>query len=317
MKSDSGKDGDSQIDKLVQDVSQLKDNLRSISNSLVNITDDAIKSRYRATRDHALSWLGANRSAPHAEMDLMLPLFSNRLPIDWLLGPLDTSPASLYNPLGILDDLAGISSALGPNLFGSNTHGRTPFGHFAMNTPLPYQYKDCVDKNGLAVWESSGYWRCLFPNSQVPADLMEYKNAHLHGKIMTREDFEEAAHTGSEKLGAIDLGPKGLFFRHFEDLLAHRNRQYMQSQVQPEAIYDPKDPAKQVVGTSIESRYVSNPETHRNEMEETKTQRFSDGTSVTETIRKYKPYGSSDWVEISDMSGEGDKSSGWFWKNDK
>ena len=53
----------------------------------------------------------------------------------------------------------------------------------------------------------------------------------MAGQIVTKDDFEE--HASAAPLshdGAIDLGPKGVFFRQFGDLLNWKNTNYEKEQ---------------------------------------------------------------------------------------
>lgn len=301
-----------EIEKLTKDVSQLKDHLLSMTKSLFNLTDDTIMSGYRATRENARSWIDSQAHSAGSDTS-SFEIFP---------APYETR-ALLTSPFGILDDLANLSLGVGLSVFGSDFHGRTPFGMYSRNAPSTRDYNDCIDKEGLSIWESTGYWRCLFPDHEVPADLLQYKNKHLSDKILTRQDYDKAlvdANKSDYAGGAIDLGPKGIFFLQFEDLLKWKKEKYEAASKALDTKSSVSDLAKEnpnqrVVATEVHSNVVTNPDTNRVEMEEIRTLRFSDGTSVTEKARKYKPFDSDTWVDISKESDD-DKSPGWFWKNE-
>lgn len=285
-----------------------------MTNSLVNLTDDAIMSRYRATRDHARHWLD-RYSDPSGSETTSFEIFP---------APYETR-SLLTSPFGLLDDLANLSLGIGLSVFGQDSRGRTPFGMYSSNAPSSRDYNDCIDKEGLSIWELNGYWRCLFPNHEVPLDLLKYKNKHLPDKILTREDYEKAlvdANKTDYQGGAIDLGPKGTFFLQFEDLLKWKKEKYdaarkaLDTKTSISGL-SKQDPNQQVVATEVHSNVVTNPVTNRVEMEEVRTLRFNDGTSITEKARKYKPFDSDTWIDVAKQSDDDDdKSPGWFWKNE-
>lgn len=211
----------------------------------------------------------------------------------------------------------------------------TPYGLYSHTTPTPREYNTCVKKDGVSLWDSKGTWRCLFPNSAVPPKFMEYKRQSLSDQLLTKEDFEAASrHANFGVDGSIDLGEKGLFFKHFEDLLKwkdaayegrrrrreeRRNRfsnsiqkpsnEYSQSSSSlPE--YREKDRA---VSWSSESTTTTNPDSNQVVMVETKTEYFDDGTSLTNTVTKRKAIGADKWESVEEKSQRGEDKKGWFW----
>lgn len=215
----------------------------------------------------------------------------------------------------------------------TESSGVTPFGLFAYQGPSPKEYNTCMKKNGVSLWDNDGYWRCLFPNSQVPAKFLEYKRKHLTGQIVTKDDFEKDARSSqANKDGAIDLGPKGVFFKLFNDLLNWQNSQYETARETParqthdfselcerkpnsssEAASLGVAGEKRVIGTS--SQTSTNIELGEVVSEETKTEYFSDGTSITNSVLKRKPQGADVWASVEEKSEQGDNKPGWFWNS--
>ncbi|GEQ71350.1 hypothetical protein JCM33374_g5033 [Metschnikowia sp. JCM 33374] len=216
------------------------------------------------------------------------------------------------------------------NVFSEST-GVTPFGLFAHQGPSPKQYNTCVKKDGVSLWDTDGYWRCLFPNSQIPSNFLEYKKKHLADQIVTKDDFEEKALSASPSQdGAIDLGKQGTFFRQFGDFLNWKNNAYekekrlikeQQEKRQKNIQYmfgnnlgnsDRNiDGQKTLVGSSSNSS--TNSEAGEVVVKETKTEYFSDGTSVTNSVVKRKPQGADTWSSVEENSEHGNWKKGWFW----
>lgn len=213
------------------------------------------------------------------------------------------------------------------NVFGSSG-GRTPFGIYSYKGPSTREYNDCLRKDGVSVWDSEGYWRCLFPNSEVPARLLDYKKNHLDGQILTKEDFTDAVRehkpSGDE---VIDLGPKGVFFKQFTGYLNWKNAMYENARKQREDTRKKiresfsKPPADQasgdraVVSSSVVSSMNSDYDTKEVVLRETKTEVFSDGTAVTKNITKTKPFGAREWVSVNEDVQTEDNKNGWFWNS--
>lgn len=216
------------------------------------------------------------------------------------------------------------------NVFGSSG-GRTPFGIYSYKGPSTREYNDCLRKDGVSVWDSEGYWRCLFPNSEVPARLLDYKKNHLAGQILTKEDFLDAVRefkpSGEE---VIDLGPKGLFFKQFNGFLNWKNAMYENARKQREAtrrkiresfLNPPAEgstdtsTSDRVVSSSVVSSMNSDHDAKEVVLRETKTEVFSDGTAVTKNIIKKKPFGASEWITVNEEVQTEDNKNGWFWNS--
>lgn len=93
---------------------------------------------------------------------------------------------------------------------------RPPVG-LKSHKPSARKYNECLDKKGLSVWDSKGYWRCLFPQAIIPAEMTE--------RVLTKEAFEDLIRDKSYD-GKYDLGEKGVFFKNFEDLMNWKASMY-------------------------------------------------------------------------------------------
>lgn len=211
----------------------------------------------------------------------------------------------------------------------------TPYGLYSHSSPTPHEYNTCVKKNGVSLWDSKGTWRCLFPNSAVPPKFLDYKRQSLSNQILTKEDFEAASrHANYGVDGGIDLGEKGLFFKHFEDLLKwkdaayegnrrrreERRNKFFKSFQKPSADYSqaaaapPEYKEKDLaVSWSSGSTTTTDPDSNQVVMVETKTEYFGDGTSVTNTVTKRKSIGADKWESVEEKSHRGEDKKGWFW----
>jgi hypothetical protein len=105
----------------------------------------------------------------------------------------------------------------------SRWRGQTPFGFYSYQAPTSRYYHDCLQKNGESVWDSEGYWRCLFPNAEVPNLILAKKNSN---QILTKEDFNNAAAHANVQDGVYDLGAKGTYFKQFTDYLNWKEAMY-------------------------------------------------------------------------------------------
>lgn len=204
--------------------------------------------------------------------------------------------------------------------------GVNPFGLHSLRSPTTRKYNDCLRKQGESVWDSNGNWRCLFPNSEIPNRLLDYKKSHMAGQIVTKEDFRDAleANPGTIQNGVIDLGAKGTYFREFNDFLNWKNTMYENVRKQREesrrrmrdqakSAINRKSPQqdKAIVSTSVHTSMNSDSADNSVLMKETRTEVFSDGTSVTRNITRTKPYGAKDWASVTEEVQDG--KSGWFW----
>lgn len=210
------------------------------------------------------------------------------------------------------------------NVFG-DASGRSPFGISSYGVPSTRQYNDCLRKDGLSLWDSRGYWRCLFPNREVPVHLLDYKTAHLGDQILTKDDFDAAPKTVDNN--TYDLGPKGLFFSQYNDYLNWKNTAYEEARarraqarerakaeraawVQKRAGLSETD-NNAVVSSSVQSSMNTDSAKNETVLKEVRTEVFADGTSVTRNITKTKPIGAATWATVTEDTLEG--KGGWFW----
>lgn len=201
--------------------------------------------------------------------------------------------------------------------------GFSPFGIYGGSSPTPRQFNECARKQGQSLWDSDGYWRCLFPNQEVPKRVLAFKQKKLPNEILTKQDFESAALRSSSLVnGGVDLGPAGLFFREYNDYLRWRNGDYERRRQERERrneefVRVPKPDAVAANGkpTVVSTTLLSHVTNSGGEvvMKETKTEVFSDGTSVTSNTTRTKPSGATEWTTVAE-SPSGEPAKGWFWK---
>lgn len=187
----------------------------------------------------------------------------------------------------------------------------SPYGLAARGNPSTRQYNECLRKDGRSVWDARGDWRCLFPNREVPVAVLDYKNAHLADQILTKEDFDAAAKSATGP--AYDLGPKGLFFSHYNAYLDWKNKGYEAARVRREQaraeLAERAGGPGPVVSSSVRSSMDS--DGAETVLKEVRTEVFADGTSVTKNITKTKPAGAAEWATVTEDTQEG--RGGWFW----
>ncbi|CAH6719695.1 hypothetical protein CLIB1444_02S14444 [[Candida] jaroonii] len=97
--------------------------------------------------------------------------------------------------------------------------------------PSVRKYNECLDKKGLSVWDSKGYWRCLFPQAIIPKGV---------NGVLTKEVFEDSIRDKSYD-GKYDLGEKGIYFKNFEDLMNWKASMFKVAKEQrPQIVWDEK-----------------------------------------------------------------------------
>lgn len=253
-------------------------------------------------------------------------------------GPFDFS-MNYNNSFGPSDILTWRNGNNMLNFFeGSIKSGKTPFGYYSQKVPATRYYNDCLNKDGKSIWDSKGYWRCLFPNSEIPNEFLSYKKQYLPNEILTKEDFNDAERNGKSDIdGVIDLGSKGIFFNGFDvylnwknimyeniknEKLQRRNRlleqrkqtseqlndqrqPHHQQEQQPQALLQNVDSSREVVSSSIQTTYKS--DDHEVTLNEIRTEFYKDGTSMTKNIIKSKPIGADDWVNVNEKVEQGNQ----------
>lgn len=70
-------------------------------------------------------------------------------------------------------------------------------GLYNYKTPTDTQFAQCMDSQGLSVWDANGWWRCLFPQSIVSRNLPNLQDIES-SMILTKEKVESDA---DHKLG--------------------------------------------------------------------------------------------------------------------
>lgn len=347
------KDGErDEFDSLYENFGKVRENLKSIASSYFDRTNDSINDIGSRALDLSKNWWFDNYNvdlpASRDELDGWNTFFDGfETSFDNFFGNpwqhrswLDLYPESdfsiSFSPLfGGLSDL----------LDGSRKSGRTPFGLFALNNPPIGYYSECINRKGESLWDSQGYWRCLFPNSDVSKEFLRYKSERHPNKVFTKDDLDQAMRdTGgaTENNGVIDLGSKGKFFRQFTDYLnwktvmfnnirEERARkanefaqrfQHQKSELQnaPQS----NDDGRRVVSSLSECDYQTNDDTDEVTSREVRTLHFSDGSSSTKATTRVKPIGATEWENVSEVNNSDDstksnsgslKSNGWFWND--
>lgn len=347
-------------DNFDKSLQEFKSNFRSLTKSVFDLTNESINEFNNRTKGFADALLMDDDDVNNEFKNTINRIF-NRNNENWEF------PSVYENHTNHFHKQFGF-----PYL---NRHLMQKFGLISYNTPSIRNFNDCRDKNGQQLWDSNGYWRCLFPNSEIPNKLLELKQQHFSNQILTKEDFENElqAFNYSKSSGQYDFGEKGIFFKQYEDFmnwkslmyknLKEQRRQHRRERHQwchdnsgvpsvdknagsqhngltaPESLTDlngvnmveTSEPTEnKVISTSSLYDYSSHNDSDT-VYKKTKTERFSDGTSVTTTVMKTKPFGSNEWqitenVEnnkngeissssrvISDPDSTNSKSKGWFW----
>lgn len=292
---------DKHIDRFFHKVNDATNNISELTKKVVGQTYDAASSQDLSGWKERGDVFWRNLQQSEDKID------------DYMNRPYQTRTRSQESPFRLPFDFF--------NVFGNSSS--TPFGIYSYQSPSTSEYNECLSKRGVSLWDSEGYWRCLFPNSEVPADLINYKQRQLAGQILTKEDFEEAAHrVPVGKDGAIDLGSHGVFFKQFNDLLNWKNTMYENVRRQREASRqqiresfsrnssaDRHD--RHVVSTSVESSTNTDSDAKEVVKSERRTEVFSDGTTQSRSVIKRKPFGAKQWATVEETSDEG--KNGWFW----
>ncbi|EGW34350.1 uncharacterized protein SPAPADRAFT_59761 [Spathaspora passalidarum NRRL Y-27907] len=320
-------------DRFHRHVDNVKDNLKSLTNTMLDVSSDLGKDLNERARRWSLKWLNND------DDDEKFNSFFGDKKFDKIQyednGKFEFP--SFYQARDVIQDVTQhpifgeIWNAI-PG-FGSFRDGRTPFGYYAYKGPSMRQYHNCLEKNGKSIWDDKGYWRCLFPNGEIPVDMLNYKKKYLYGEILTKEDFYDAMKELSvnEKEPTIDLREKGTFFNKFDDYLNWKHVKYSLKQVEQQrriaeqqklleerkkqAELAPKGQTvdKRVVSTSVKSHMYSDSETNETKMIEEKVECFNDGTCTTTKVTKSRPFDSNEWVTVEETHEDKDKN-GWFWK---
>lgn len=335
------------IDQAMQNVNNIKSNLSSIAKSFLNYTSDSVSDMNNKARDHSFNWLSEVDDETNEHINEVRKhfrkFFSDFEPKvdDYFPRPYQTRESNNNDqrPLQFSPWLPGRDHF--PHFFGgSRKCGKTPFGFYSYKTPSIRHYHECMDKNGESVWDSHGYWRCLFPNSEVPSEILKLKNEKLGSEILTKEDFKNALDsqpdTGND--GVIDLRDKGIYFKQFTDFLNWKSIMYEnvkrdKEKRRQELVQKSKQQTqgwkdshlsgeigndKSVISSSVQSNFNSNADTNELVLNERRTEYYDDGTSCTKTVTKSRPFDAKDWVNVAenvDHNTGRSNTNGWFWNS--
>lgn len=266
----------------------VSDKLGSISDSMSSIWKDSssLWSEALDDPDKFLSQLSGSRN--HRDKDV------------W-----DNFVMSASDAMGSLLDVVGLPGGYGnPNKvkylmdepFTSDEVVRQGItGFYNYRTPTELQFTECNKVGGLSVWNTKGWWRCLFPEKEVSKRLAEQSQDVQY--VLTREKVEN------------DRGHKlGLFFPEYTGFLtwkSHMNQLIREKASKQEAIAKRetnlstpedfmldtsgmhKDEDKKVIGTSEYVTYTYTPEGQK-ELKKTKTY-YNNGTVLVRSENKLTP----------------------------
>lgn len=167
-------------------------------------------------------------------------------------------------------------------------------GLFNYRTPTELQFTECNQVGGLSVWNTKGWWRCLFPEKEVSKRLADQKDQLQY--VLTKEKVEN------------DRGHKfGLFFPEYTGYLTWRSHMNQlihekkekqaaaKKQLIPTTPEDfmvdterrSNDEDKRVIGTSEYVTYTYTPE-GQNEVKKSKTY-YDNGTVLVKSQSKLTP----------------------------
>ncbi|CCE88526.1 Piso0_002036 [Millerozyma farinosa CBS 7064] len=356
--SDLNRTDEDSLDRLFRGIDSVRNGLSSVARSFVDFTGDSINDMNSKAKDYSLNWIFDLDEDSESKIDDIrsnFRSFFNELePRADSFFPPPYQKHSEHNCGGrdihpfLWGPFFSGASGLSDWFTGSFKTGKTPFGFFAYKNPPLRYYEECRNKNGESVWDSFGYWRCLFPNAEVPNEILRKKNELYGDAVLTKEDFQEATRSApdSDDNAVIDLGAKGKFFRQFTDYLnwksimkenVRRERLARQKKDRELLSNSPVESNGAVVSDSGERRVVSssvkssyNSDSERNEIiyNELRTEKYSDGTVSTKTITRTKPFGAKDWVNTFEDSSNGEghaislpdndnDKTGWFWNSKK
>lgn len=320
----------SDLDKYVESFDKIVSNIGSLTNAIVDVSMDAGRELNDKAREWSSNWLfNPKDSNDYNDFNDSKPHFFNFPPF------YQTRDADLNTESGgsTLTDLWN------NNGFGRDfpfKFGSTPFGYRAYKGPSTRQYNDCLDKHGKSLWDDRGYWRCLFPEAEVPVDVLDFKKKYFGDSVVTKEDFFKYMNElgANENSRAIDLKEKGTFFNTYEDYLVWRQDKFSELKKKREEEAKTRaanrskvlellkqkqsevaDNDKYVTSTSIKSNVFTDLDTNEVKYIETKQECFNDGNCVVTKITKLKPIGAADWTNVEEHTESSPNSNkGWFWK---
>ncbi|KAG5421016.1 hypothetical protein I9W82_000106 [Candida metapsilosis] len=321
-KSDLDSSNVTDLDKYVESFDKIVSNVGALTNAIVDGSVDVGRELNDKAREWSFNWLFNPRDNDYGERK---PHFFNFPPFYETRDPDLNSESSQ----------SGLSDLWRGN-FGNFPFklGSTPFGFRAYKGPSTRQYNECLDKHGKSLWDDQGYWRCLFPEAEVPVDVLDFKKKYFGDSVVSKEDFfKYMSELGANENGKIiDLKDKGTFFNTYEDYLAWRHEKYSEMKKKREEevkartakrskvleqlkqTQDEKD--RYVTASSIRSNVFTDSEANEVKYVETKEECFNDGSCFVTKITKSKPIGASDWANVEEHTenSSGNNNKGWFWK---
>lgn len=356
--SDLNKTDEDSLDRLFRGIDSVRNGLSTVAKSFIDFTGDSINDINSKAKDYSLNWvldLDEDSESKVDDIRSSFRSFFNELEprIDTFFPPLYQKHLEHdYDSREVLPffwgPFLGGASGLSDWLTGSFKTGKTPFGFFAYKTPPLRYYEECRNRNGESVWDAYGYWRCLFPNAEVPNEFLRKKKELYGDAVLTKEDFHEATRSISKSGDdtVIDLGARGKFFRQFTDYLNWksimrenaRNERLARQKKDMELLSNSTTESgdviannsreRRLVSSSVKSSYDSDSERNEIIYKEFRTEKYSDGTVSTKTITKTKPFGAKDWVNTFEDSSNGEgraisapnddnDKAGWFWNTKK
>ncbi|RCK59005.1 Mitochondrial peculiar membrane protein 1 [Candida viswanathii] len=301
-------DSNNDLDKYTESFDKVLSNLGTLTTSIYDITKHVGDDLNSKAKDLTRSWLLKNRG--YDDVDEEEVTFFD-YPSFYQTRSKGVDDGVRSHPIfGELWNVFPLQQF--GNLTGSFKSGSTPFGYYVYKGPSIRYYNECLDKNGKSVWDDQGYWRCLFPNSEVPVELLNFKNKYLKGDILTKEDFYDAMkeNAKSETPGTVELKGHGTFFDSYDAFLKWKSQQYQaqleqrkksaeQRKQQLQKLSDTKgeDFSKSIVSSSIKSNTYTDLDTNEVKYTQVKTECDGEGNCIVTKITKLRPVDSSKWTK--------------------
>lgn len=326
-----------ELDDLYSNIHDIKDSLTALAGNVANLLRDIVFDYNDKVRERLKDWLTDLSQEESAQLkdfrDKFDAFFNGKGPTLELQGPFGAIGSIMHQ--GVFDTLESTLDSVfsSADVFGGA--GRSPFGLWAKNGPLAAAYDACVKADGAQVWDQRGWWRCLFPNAKVPTDYLKFKNERLSLSILTKDDLTLAMTEANIDSNAdtIDLGPKGVFFRHYEGLLKWKQQNWLQVKQQAQQQAQQKaqslaltwplsstelaktdtDDQPRVVLTLVLLSYTTNPDTNMMEWFEERSETNADGKRTVTTVKRQRPVDGGDWQVVEENT-TNDEAKGWFWK---
>lgn len=295
-----------EFEKLTNELDDFKKITHSLGRTILNLTNSSMNIINQKARDLSHMFLtGQERKQKKFENNLgiMFPLFTENLYNDFFY---ETDyEQNLLDPKSFFSNFFGTSVPFVNEKF-ENLKNMLPLvdNHW----PTVSAYNRCVKKGGESVWDSNGFWRCLFPNSEFPESFLDYKKQHLLKEIITKDDFENALVENGikdsvELSNKIDFGKKGIFFREFSHYLnwknaIHENEKKNCESNLIERKIDVMDEG--VVSKTTTMSYSLDSNTNQENVTETSEVHYENGSVKKNHTKKTKPLDSDHWEILSD-----------------